>query len=126
MELKNVIAGIGFKSTVTITSFNELFENYLKKYSAFTVATSKEKAKNKAFLQFINANHLKLIQIEEDAISNIITPTDSHLSKKFKNVGSFCEAVALVGGGSASKIVCERKISSDRLATIAIARMDGD
>ena len=35
-----MIAGIGFKSTVTITSFNELLENYIKKYSAFTIATS--------------------------------------------------------------------------------------
>ena len=47
------------------------------------------------------------------------------VSKKFKNVGSFCEAAALVAGGSAFKIICERKISSDGLATIAIAEMDG-
>ena len=120
-----MIAGIGFKSTVTITSFNELLEKYIKKYSAFTIATSEEKAKNEVFLKFVITNHLKLIRVDEDAVSNIITPTVSDMSKKFKNVGSFCEAVALVGGGSASKIICERKISSDRLATIAIAEMDG-
>ena len=121
-----MIAGIGFKSTVTITSFNELFESYIKRYSAFTVATSKEKAINAVFLKFVSTNSLKLIQIEEDDIYNIITPTVSHLSMKFKNVGSFCEAAALAAGGTASKIICERKISSDRLATIAIAEMDGD
>ena len=120
-----MIAGIGFKSTVTITSFNELLENYIKKYSAFTIATSKEKAENEVFLKFVITNHLKLIRVDEDSVSNIITPTVSDMSKKFKNVGSFCEAAALVGGGSASKIICERKISSDRLATIAIAEMDG-
>ena len=125
MEFKNMIAGIGFKSKVTITSFNELLEKYIKKYSAFTIATSKEKAKNDVFLKFVITNHLKLIRVDEDAVSNIITPTVSDMSKKFKNVGSFCEAVALVGGGSASKIICERKISSDKLATIAIAEMDG-
>ena len=76
-----MIAGIGFRSKVTITSFNELFESYIKRYSAFTVATSKEKATNAVFLKFVNTNHLKLIQIEEDAIYNIITPTFSHLSK---------------------------------------------
>ena len=78
-----MIAGIGFKSTVTITSFNELFESYIKRYSAFTVATSKEKATNAVFLKFVNTNHLKLIQIEEAAINNIITPTFSHLTVKF-------------------------------------------
>ena len=57
-----MIAGIGFKSTVTITSFNELFESYIKRYSAFTVATSKEKATNAVFLKFVSTNHLKLIQ----------------------------------------------------------------
>ena len=62
-----MIAGIGFKSTVTITSFNELFESYIKRYSAFTVATSKEKAINAVFLKFVSTNRLKLIQIEEDA-----------------------------------------------------------
>ena len=67
-----MIAGIGFRSTVTITSFNELFESYIKRYSAFTVATSKEKATNAVFLKFVNTNHLKLIQIEEDTIYNII------------------------------------------------------
>ena len=121
-----MIAGIGFKSTVTITSFNELFESYIKRYSAFTVATSKEKAMNAVFLRFVSTNRLKLIQIEEDDIYNIITPSVSRLSMKFKNVGSFCEAAALAAGGTASKIICKRKISSDRLATIAIAEMDGD
>ena len=58
-----MIAGIGFKSTVTITSFNELFESYIKRYSAFTVATSKEKAMNAVFLKFVSTNQLKLIQI---------------------------------------------------------------
>ena len=125
MEFKNMIAGIGFKSKVTITSFNEVLEKYIKKYSAFTIATSKEKAKNDVFLKFVITNHLKLIRVDEDAVSNIITPTVSDMSKKFKNVGSFCEAAALVAGGSAFKIICERKISSDRLATIAIAEMDG-
>ena len=56
-----MIAGIGFKSTVTITSFNELFESYIKRYSAFTVATSKEKAINAVFLKFVST--LSLIHI---------------------------------------------------------------
>ena len=72
MELKNMIAGIGFKSTVTITSFNELLENYIKKYSAFTIATSKEKAENEVFLKFVITNRFKLIRVDEDAVSNII------------------------------------------------------
>ena len=121
-----MFSGFGFKSTVTITSFNELFESYIKRYDAFTVATSKEKAINAVFKKFIRTNSLKMIQNEQDDIYNIITPTVSHLSMKFKNVGSFCEAAALAAGGTASKIICERKISSDRLATIAIAEMDGD
>ena len=116
-----MIAGFGFQNSVTEKSFNDLKSKFMLRYSISFVATTSEKSKTKAFVDFAQNNNFKIISVSHKDLTGIKTPTQSQNSKKYKDIDCFCEAVALKTAGENSKIIQKREISDDRLATIAIA-----
>ena len=119
-----MIAGFGFQKSVTERSFNDLKNKFMLKYNVSLVATTSEKSKTKAFVDFAQNNNFKIISVSHKDLTGIKTPTQSKNSKKYRDIDCFCEAVALKAAGENSKIIQKRKISDDRLATIAIAEYE--
>ena len=71
---------------------------------------------------FAEAEGLFLMPIPADRLEGIDTPTRSAVSLSARGVGSVAEAVALAAAGPGARIVVPRVISSDRMATCAIAQ----
>ena len=116
-----MIAGFGFQKSVTERSFNDLKNKFMLKYNVSLVATTSEKSKTKAFVDFARKNNFKIISVSQKDLIGVRTITQSDKSKKYKDIDCFCEAVALIAAGENAKIIQKREISDDRLATIAIA-----
>ena len=119
-----MIAGFGFQNSATEKSFNDLKSKFMLRHNISFVATTSEKSKTKAFVDFARNNNFKIISVSHKDLIGIKTPTKSQNSKKYKDIDCFCEAVALKTAGENSKIIQKREVSDDRLATIAIAEYE--
>ena len=119
-----MIAGFGFQNSVTEKSFNDLKSKFMLRYNISFVATTSEKSKTKAFVDFARKNNFKIICVSHKDLIGIETITHSDKSKRYKDTDCFCEAVALIAAGGNAKIIQTREISDDRLATIAIAEYE--
>ncbi|WP_367113500.1 cobalamin biosynthesis protein [uncultured Sphingomonas sp.] len=71
---------------------------------------------------FAEAERLAVHTIGADLLQDIDTPTRSTVSMDARGVGSVAEAAALAAAGPGARIVVARVISSDRMATCAIAQ----
>ena len=71
---------------------------------------------------FAEGEGLSVLPIAADRLSRMDTPTRSDLSLIHRGVGSVAEAVALAAAGPGARIIVPRVISSDRMATCAIAQ----
>jgi cobalt-precorrin 5A hydrolase len=71
---------------------------------------------------FAQGEGLPVSAIPAVALTGIATPTRSDPSITHRGVGSVAEAVALAAAGPGARIVVTRQISSDRMATCAIAQ----
>ena len=75
-----------------------------------------------AIAPFAKAEGLAVHAIAADLLQTIDTLTHSAISIDTRGVGSVAEAVALAAAGPGARIVVARVISSDRMATCAIAQ----
>ncbi|WP_343527343.1 cobalamin biosynthesis protein [Sphingomonas sp.] len=71
---------------------------------------------------FAEAEGLAVLPVAADRLRGIDTPTRSAVSHAARGVGSVAEAVALAAAGPGARIMTPRVISSDRMATCAIAQ----
>ncbi|MDO7836665.1 cobalamin biosynthesis protein [Sphingobium sp. HBC34] len=65
---------------------------------------------------------LPITGIAPDALTVIVTPTQSTASLMARGVGSLCEAAALAAAGPGATLIGRRVMSPDRMATCAIAQ----
>jgi cobalt-precorrin 5A hydrolase len=113
-----VIAGFGCRAGAT----SESFRNALAATGTCPDALAVPADRAAAIASFAEAKGLAVHPIAADALQGIDTPTRSTVSLAARGVGSVAEAVALVAAGPGARIVVTRTISSDRMATCAIAQ----
>jgi cobalt-precorrin 5A hydrolase len=113
-----VIAGFGCRAEATHESFRSALAATGMRPDALVVPEDRAAV----IASFAEAEGLAVHAIAADQLQSIDTPTRSAVSMAARGVGSVAEAVALVAAGPGARIAVTRVISSDRMATCAIAQ----
>jgi len=118
-----IVAGFGMRANVTEASLQDALDQ--TGYMPDAIATVADKAEYTAFIAFAHNRKLPIQKVSQDALELARTQTQSDASRHYRDTGSVAEAAALVAAGTGAKLVSVRKISTDRLATCAIAITEG-
>ncbi|MBB4047153.1 MULTISPECIES: cobalamin biosynthesis protein [Sphingomonas] len=111
-----VIAGFGCRAEATMESFRSALAQTGMRPDSLAVPADR----TAVIAPF--AGGMAVHAIAADLLQGIDTPTRSTVSMAARGVGSVAEAVALAAAGPGARIVVARVISSDRMATCAIAQ----
>ncbi len=111
-----VIAGFGCRAEATVESFRSALAATGMRPDALAVPA------DRAGVIAPFAEGMAVHTIAADLLKGADTPTRSTVSLAARGVGSVAEAVALAAAGPGARIVVARVISSDRMATCAIAQ----
>lgn len=117
-----IVAGFGFRGTAT----TEALMNALDATGAKPdiLATPADKAQSAAFQKLADQLGLPIAAVPADAFEDVTTPTQSAASLAARGTGSVSEACALAVAGANARMVAGRTISSDGMATCAVAEGD--
>lgn len=121
------VLGIGCRGEVTEAALREAADKAMScaPGSLDRLATLEERAGTETVLAFAAHNGLHLVALKEAALIGCPTLTRSaRIAARF-GTGSVAEALALVAAGAGARLCCERQISTDGMATAAIAEGDG-
>ena len=113
-----VIAGFGCRTGATPDSFRSALAAAGIRPDALAVPADRAAV----IAEFAEGQGLSVRPIDADLLDGLDTPTRSTVSLASRGVGSVAEAVALAAAGPGARIVVPRLISSDRMATCAIAQ----
>ncbi|MBW7969759.1 cobalamin biosynthesis protein [Bradyrhizobium sp. BR 10289] len=119
------VAGLGFKTDVTLASLREALLAAGGPEGLAAVATVSDKADAEALRQLAHECGVPIKAIPADVLSSIDTPTQSKLVMEKFATGSVAEAAALAAAGPRARLIAVRAVSQDRTATAAIAEGDG-
>jgi cobalt-precorrin 5A hydrolase len=115
-----IVAGIGFRAEATLSALQDALASAQHGQPQVTLlAVPDDKA---ALAQLLaNTMDLPLIAISPEALRSTQTTTQSVASLEARQTGSVAEACALAAAGHGARLLTPRHISSDRMATCAIA-----
>lgn len=116
-----IVAGLGFSSTATAQSLRDAYDRATKGQTVAALATVADKEGHPALIQFAATTALPLYFVAPADLSGQRTLTCSSRSRATYGTGSVAEASALVAAGTGARLVSPRQISTDRLATCAVA-----
>ncbi len=116
--------GIGFRAEADVTSLQDALAQALAQDTGAgfdAVVTEAAKARASAFRDFAQALGVPGLGISQTDLAQMITPTQSlRIQDKF-GTGSLAEAAALAAAGPNARLVVERVVSTDGMATAAVA-----
>lgn len=113
-----IVAGFGFRAGASPESLRDAFAQAGGEADRF--ATLTDKAGTHAFQSFA-ATHT-VTKVNPEAVREIETITHSEHSQIARHTGSVAEACALVAAGPGARLLGPRVISSDRMASCALAQ----
>ncbi|ULK96903.1 cobalamin biosynthesis protein [Bradyrhizobium sp. I71] len=119
------VAGLGFKSDVTLASLREALATAGGPEGLAAFATVSDKADAEALKQLAQECGVPIKAVPADRLAGIDTPTQSKLVAEKFGTGSLAEAAALAAAGPRARLIATRVVSRDRTATAAIAEGDG-
>lgn len=116
-----IVAGFGFRQGASLASLQSalaLAQEGVPAVTAFAAPLDKT-----ALLRpLVDAMGLPLLVISREALRAQTTPTRSDASMLAYGVGSVAEAAALAAAGPGAVLLRPRQISTDHMATCAIAQ----
>lgn len=116
-----IVAGFGFRTGATVESLHLALER--ARDGRLTINHLAAPQDKLPLLETLATElGLPFIGVAPDALTAIVTPTRSVPSLAERGVGSVSEAAALAAAGPGAKLIVHRCISSDRMATCAIAQ----
>lgn len=118
-----IVAGFGFRAGVTLAALQDALSRAGGPRDVTHLATLKAKAEGLADLG--QALNLPVIALEPDSLNGIATPTQSDRVAALFGTGSVAEAVALAAAGQGARLRVPRVVSTDGMATAAIAEGEG-
>ncbi len=119
-----IVAGFGFRAGAGVESLADaLARTGVAQLSA--LATAADKAAAPAFLALAERLKLPVRAIEPAVLARIVTPTQSAFVRSSRGIGSLAEAAALASIGPGARLIVSRVVSSDGMATCAIAAAAG-
>ena len=119
------VAGLGFKSDVTLASLREALVAAGGAAGLAAVATVSDKADADALKELARECGVPIKAVPADVLAGITTSTQSKLITEKFGTGSVAEAAALAAAGPRARLIATRAVSQDRTATAAIAEGDG-
>ena len=126
MERRSVIvAGFGFRDAVSVQSLADALEVAGSGQTVSALATAADKADTPAFAAFARQLGLPVIGIDAATLSAQEAQTQSEASAAARQTGSVAEAAALAAAGRGARLIVPRVVSSDRMATCALAEGEG-
>ncbi len=114
-----IIAGFGYRAAATAESLQNAYEHLGG--DADAIAVPADKAGALCVKRFAAEHGLTVYGISEDAMQAIETPTQAERVIEKRGTGSVAEACALAALGPKRRLIASRYISSDRMATCALA-----
>ena len=115
-----IVAGFGFRQGVPHDSLAEAFARAAAGHSVDRLATLATKAEDLA--AFARALGRPLMMINAVAMQQQTTLSQSQVSLAHKGTGSVAEATALAAAGAGAYLLGPRVISTDGMATCALAK----
>jgi cobalt-precorrin 5A hydrolase len=119
------VVGFGLRESATVASLHDVLAQVGGPDSISAVATLADKSDLIAIKDFQRATRFAVVEIPREAIAGLVTTTLSPRINEAFETGSVAEAVALVAAGPGARLIATRAISSDGLATAAIAEGPG-
>ncbi|MGR3837382.1 MAG: cobalamin biosynthesis protein [Cognatishimia sp.] len=116
------VAGFGFRGATTAESLRNAYEALGGDAEVF--AAPADKAEAACLKDFARDMGIPIQPISTDAMQVIDTPTQAARVIEKRGTGSVAEACALAAAGAKSRLLAERHISQDRMATCALAVKD--
>lgn len=115
--------GIGFRSAADLSSLQDALQKALAIGAGGidAVVTESAKSREKVFRELAEVLKVPGLGITQTDLEQMITPTQSQRIQDRFGTGSLAEAAALAAAGPTARLVVERVISSDGMATAAIA-----
>lgn len=124
-----IVAGFGFRAAATEASLLDAFTRATQHANGAAgydtqpthAAAPLDKSEADEFLATVARLALPVIAVGPDQLRSVETQTQSVLVIERRGVGSVAEAVALAAAGDGATLAGPRVVSSDQLATCAIA-----
>ncbi len=119
------IAGIGFRGAAELVSLRDALKRANGDHPLDAVVTESAKARTGVFRALAAELGVPGLGVPAEDISQMITPTQSERIQDRFGTGSLCEAAALAAAGPKARLVANRAVSGDGMATAAIAETKG-
>lgn len=116
-----IVAGFGFRETARVESLRDALGQAMTGEPLTHLSVPEDKAAANSIVALAEQMKLPVLAVSNAAMAAIDTPTQSSVVLEKRGTGSVAEAVALAGAGDGAQLQGPRCISSDRLATCAIA-----
>lgn len=116
-----IVAGFGFRQAACLESLQDAYEKARGTLIPDGLATVDDKAASAVFQAFAHALALPVFTVSGHMLHLQDTVTCSAASQSARATGSVAEAAALAGAGPGARLVAPRHISTDHMATCALA-----
>lgn len=117
-----IVAGFGFTGRATTDSLLSALAATDHAGAPDRIATASDKAAASAFVDLAARLGTPIIAVAPTDIEAAPTQTRSRRSQAARDTGSLAEAAALAAAGPGATLIVTRHISTDRMATCAIAK----
>lgn len=116
-----IIAGFGFRGAATADSLRDAMARAADTHTVEALCAPDDKASATCLSALAASLQLPIVPIAAADLAGTRTATCSPRVLALRKTGSVAEAAALVGAGRRARLLSTRQISSDRLATCAVA-----
>ena len=117
-------AGIGFRSAADLSSLQDALQKALSATDGGVIdalVTEAAKARENVFRELAQVMRMPGMGVTQTDLAQMLTPTQSQRIQDQFGTGSLAEAAALAAAGPGARLLAERVVSSDGMATAAIA-----
>jgi cobalt-precorrin 5A hydrolase len=128
--MSRLVIGVGFREEASARSIGEAVASATahaaRPGAASVLAVLEDKAAHPGLLAAARTAQLAIETVAAGAIgaADARVITRSAQAKKYRGVGSVCEATALAAAGEGARLVVSRIVSADRKATAAVALVE--
>ena len=124
-----IFAGFGFRKGASVESLRDALQQALDLAGLTDSIPSRfgvpsDKMTSPVFERFAHSFEVSVNAVEPSELSSVQTSTQSERVLEMRGTGSVAEACALLASEAGATLLTERVISSDRLATCALAKGD--
>lgn len=116
-----IVAGFGFRKATALDSLIDVYARACGPHRPDAIATADDKSRSDVFQSFAKHLALPIAPIAASDLTHQTVQTQSTASQNTRKTGSVAEAAALAAAGPGAHLLGARIVSSDQMATCALA-----